>query len=88
VSDSEPLEPGCGRIERLLQNGELQPLRGSAANGEPWLKKALRTYASPPAQTASAAARAAWGNASAMRSKAVASWAALRNHASYADGGR
>jgi hypothetical protein len=32
-------------IERSLQNGDLQSLRGSVANGEPWLKKALRTHA-------------------------------------------
>lgn len=32
-------------IDRLLQNGELQHVRGPAANGEPWVTKAHRTHA-------------------------------------------
>jgi hypothetical protein len=37
---------------------------------------------------AAAAARAAWGRASATRSRAASSWAAETNQDSYADGGR
>lgn len=33
-------------IERLIATGELQKVQGPAADGEPWLAKAQRTYAS------------------------------------------
>lgn len=38
-------DQGAAVIERLLRNGELQRIRGSAADGDPWLAKARRTHA-------------------------------------------
>ncbi|MFG1998938.1 HEPN domain-containing protein [Spirillospora sp. NPDC048911] len=37
---------GDAVVERLIGTGELQKVQGPAADGEPWLVKAQRTYAS------------------------------------------
>lgn len=36
---------GQATIEQMLADGELKPVTGAAANGEPWLAKARRTLA-------------------------------------------